>query len=160
MYYYNFWPIFFIAAVTEVISKQWYWFQFTWIFSIIISIWHGYALIKKFFGGWGEGCLRDTFFARKRRVVLFCIYTMGILKAGSDSPAAPQPHYKMFKFSIHRYESTFVHCVKTVTATFRSVYRDLVWNPKHLVDYTCRKKNYLYLIQCVENTLPFSPHDQ
>lgn len=65
---------------------------------------------------------------------------MGILKAGSDSPAAPQPHYKMFKFSIHRYESTFVHCVKTVTATFRSVYRDLVWNPKHLVDYTCRKK--------------------
>lgn len=24
MYYYNFWPIFFIAAVTEVISKQWY----------------------------------------------------------------------------------------------------------------------------------------
>lgn len=87
----------FIAAVTEVISKKWYWFQFTWIFSIIICIWHGYALIKKFWGGgWGEGCLRDTFFARKRRGGAFLYIPWEFEKydnsAGSDSPAAPPPH--------------------------------------------------------------------
>lgn len=146
--------------------RDWSYFKTMVLISVYLNIQYNYKYMtwlcvdQEIFWGVGGGVSEGYFLCPEEEGWCFFVYTMGILKAGSDSPAAPQPHYKMFKFSIHRYESTFVHCVKTVTATFRSVYRDLVWNPKHLVDYTCRKKNYLYLIQCVENTLPFSPHDQ
>lgn len=80
--------------------RDWSYFKKMVLISVYLNIqynWHGYALIKKFWGGgWGEGCLRDTFFARKRRGGAFLYISWEFEKydnsAGSDSPAAPPPH--------------------------------------------------------------------
>lgn len=102
--------------------RDWSYFKTMVLISVYLNIQYNYKYMtwlcvdQEMLGwGWGEGCLRDTFFARKRRGGAFLYIPWEFEKydnsAGSDSPAAPPPHYNMFKFFIHRYKSLPLYTV-------------------------------------------------